>query len=110
MSKQKRLRDEFAMAAMQGFAANLNTGAKLSVIAERAYKWADAILAKRNKSVPEENNDWIEWIGGECPVSEETIVDIKYRDGDIDLICHPLDCGWSHEYGAADIVAYRIVK
>lgn len=46
-SEGMTLRDYFAAKAMQGFAADPNYGAKLSVMAECAYEWADAMLEAR---------------------------------------------------------------
>lgn len=45
------LRDKFAMAAMQGFLANsgMNTGNADGVIAEAAYRHADAMMKERAK-------------------------------------------------------------
>lgn len=61
-------------------------------------------------------NDWINWNGGECPVPEGTLVDVKHRDG------HEY-CGvpagmpvraetWTHsdDEHPGDIVAYRVSK
>lgn len=32
--------------------------------------------------MPQENQtDWIEWQGGECPVDGRTRVDVRFRDG-----------------------------
>lgn len=58
---------------------------------------------------------WIDWEGGECPVTDGTIIDTKYRNGD--LLTNG-ECGtfgtktsrefWKHENHPSDIVAYRI--
>jgi hypothetical protein len=59
--------------------------------------------------------DWIEWKGGECPVSEDTVVEIHLR-------CDERNEGpargfeWSHDIarfgyeGDDDIIAYRVVQ
>jgi hypothetical protein len=64
--------------------------------------------------------EWIEWKGGECPVSPDTRVHVRmrhllypqdgrgvemtmtFRAGDIE--------GWQHEGNAGDIIAYRVVN
>ena len=43
------MRDYFAAKAMQGFAADSNYGETLKVMAEWSYRWADAMLAEREK-------------------------------------------------------------
>ena len=45
------IRDQFAMAAMQGLLANsgMNTGNADFVIAEATYRFADAMIAEREK-------------------------------------------------------------
>jgi len=50
-SQGMSLRDYFAAKAMQGFAVSDNTNWKdgLNGMAEFAYKWADAMLAEREK-------------------------------------------------------------
>ena len=62
---------------------------------------------------------WIEWNGGECPVELGTIVDVKYRDGHIQLQCRAKDFRdselyattyWGSSGGSADIIAYRLHK
>lgn len=79
-------------------------------------------------SAPE--NDWIEHSGGECPLPPETRVQVRYRDGETEILprasCVIDTLGgdwWKHEgesvyiggveeYVAdhsCDIIAYRVV-
>lgn len=62
---------------------------------------------------------WIEWKGGECPVPEGTLIDVKYRDGHKQKGCpagytptefmrHAID--WAHDDDDEDIIAYRLAK
>jgi len=52
---------------------------------------------------------WIEWEGGECPVSPNTVVDFKRRDGSVVLLGHfAYTLRWKHRSDASDIIAYRI--
>lgn len=59
---------------------------------------------------------WIEWNGGDCPVSYHEIVSVKCRDGSICNDWQAVNLRW--EYAgknamlnpAYDIIAYRIVK
>lgn len=56
----------------------------------------------------ERGDGWIEWGGGNCPVPENSRVDIKFRDGDIGLEQGP-NWDWSHLGYRSDIIAYRII-
>ena len=53
---------------------------------------------------------WIEWGGGECPVEEGALVDVRFRDGDDDRNIEAIDLLWNHENWSADIIAYRLHK
>lgn len=71
-------------------------------------------------SVPDAQSDggWIAWGGGECPVAEGTLVDVRYRDGDEKSCITALTNSpggrdasadyWMNEGFSADIVSYRI--
>ena len=65
--------------------------------------------------------DWIEWKGGDCPVSPSTIVDVEFRDGDQhigDGACAEI-YHWGHYdapgphpedfFRGADIISYRVI-
>lgn len=68
------------------------------------------------------NDGWIEWGGGECPVPVGTLVDVKYRSGEINqhVKAAVLDNGgsidtacavrWSRMDAEYDIIAYRLHK
>nr|DAE56104.1 MAG TPA: hypothetical protein [Caudoviricetes sp.] len=53
------------------------------------------------------NEGWIEWGGGECPVEEGTLVDVRFRDGYDDRNIEAIDLLWNHDNWSADIIAYR---
>lgn len=57
--------------------------------------------------------DWIDWPGGECPISDSTMVDVRYRDGSIHKAQRADSYEWGHGYAhfvttGADIIAYRL--
>jgi hypothetical protein len=59
--------------------------------------------------------DWIEWKGGECPVSPCQRINLQFRDGEtydetwrIDLRACQWD--WMHDGKGGDIIAYRVVN
>ena len=56
-------------------------------------------------------SDWIEWKGGECPVSEGTRVDVRFRDGDIDEdgMAGIWNWDWVFDDSDINIVAYRVL-
>lgn len=59
-----------------------------------------------------DDDGWIEWSGGECPVSEFEAVQVKYKIDDGSGMCGT-DAGelhWLHEDVDCDIVAYRLHK
>lgn len=56
-------------------------------------------------------DDWIEWKGGECPVSGETEVATKFKSGINDPGTSADLWNWAHDDPNDDhIVAYRVVK
>ncbi len=77
------------------------------------YQKLEAEIDQLRQQVKEPADDgWIAWDGGECPVREDAIVEIRWRDRatDIDLAGF---YDWSvqnGEYSASDIIAYRIVR
>lgn len=51
---------------------------------------------------------WIEWGGGECPVEDDAIIDIRFRYGHEE---RGVDADWDWEHsGGGDIIAYRLHK
>ena len=69
------------------------------------------------KEYTSDEESWIEWEGGECPVPRGELVDVVYRDAKT-LYCLPADeihCTsrdascifWRHDGDPSDIVRYR---
>ena len=52
---------------------------------------------------------WIKWHGGECPVPPETIVEVKFRDGDSQSGHPAYAYYWHHDGDGADILTYCII-
>ncbi len=69
-----------------------------------------------NPKPAQDNDGWIEWKGGECPVAPETPVEIKYKWGNTPPShwmrsgCAAVNYSWSHGWGVSDIIAYRIIE
>ena len=58
-----------------------------------------------------ENEGWIEWAGGECPVDSLTNVEIRGRDGCLDTGAADEWCwDWMLTWPESDIIAYRITE
>lgn len=78
----------------------------------------EAALTEKEHPLPwdEKTTDadgWIDWPGGECPVSDSTMVDVCYRDGAIHKAQRADSYEWGHGYAhfvttGADIIAYRL--
>lgn len=52
---------------------------------------------------------WIEWNGGECPVGENDLIDVKFSDGDT-LFGVDGAWDWSDDADGCNIIAYRLHK
>ncbi len=60
--------------------------------------------------VPDENG-WLPWYGGECPVDGTALVDVRLFNGKQENeIALARDYRWSHNNNEYNIVAYRVVK
>nr|WP_186806357.1 hypothetical protein [Pantoea agglomerans] len=75
-----------------------------------AFEIALPILEQQERG----EGEWIEWAGGECPISRETEVSVKFRDGETSAENHPAGSyRWYHSaqsYSRGDdIIAYRII-
>lgn len=69
---------------------------------------ADAV-AGRPEQMLEDDGWWIDWDGEACPVSPETLVRIRQRDGLIGTGLAGMFI-WSHANRPSDIVAYHVVQ
>jgi len=82
-------------------------------VAYEDYQKLEAELEQLRQQVEVPTDDgWIEWKGGECPLSGETKFTIKFRSGQvyIDSSGSPEWWDWSHTDSYGDIVAYRILE
>lgn len=57
--------------------------------------------------------DWIGWNGGNAPVADDAMVEVRLRYANAVVRAEGKSLRWSHDlynaYGAEDIVAYRII-
>ena len=69
------------------------------------------IYSEANLALEIDPDGWIEWDGGDCPVSPEMVVDFKMRDCSVVLFDHcAYALRWKHLSSTDDIIYYRIHK
>ena len=65
---------------------NVRTGIILDQLAVDHRRYGEVGLKitreQYESALTAKNDGWIEWGGGECPVEEGTLVDVRFRDGD----------------------------
>lgn len=80
-----------------------------------AYDWKTAIITRDQyeTALPEKDEGWIKWDGGDCPVNAEEMVVAKLRNGKIWMggdAVRARNLDWSNEGSSLDVVAYRLSK
>ena len=55
------------------------------------------------------DDDWIKWVGGECPVAGDVMVEVKLSGG-VEAKDLASEFYWHNCIGPGDIIAYRVVK
>lgn len=78
-------------------------------------QWQSAIITREQyeAALTAKNEGWIEWGGGECPVSDRTIVEVRYRNGEVKAAAPADFYEWGHGRPhfvttGCDIIAYRL--
>jgi len=81
---------------------------------EKVTNWHQTILSREEyyQAYPKADDDgWIEWNGGECPVSGDDIVDVAYSTyGAKSFSAAANSLRWSKRGLGGDIIAYRLHK
>ena len=73
--------------------------ASTDIITREQY---EAALAAKNEG-------WIEWDGGNYPpVSTSTVVDVKFKDGQVQSGYPAGEYSWEHAWQGSNIIAYRL--
>lgn len=77
-----------------------------------AALYGEARMAGARATEPAADADgWIEWSGGGCPVPADTVVDVRFRNGDESITYRNAGgLDWQHDHHPRDIIAYRIVR
>lgn len=102
----KKLTAEWCEYLLKDLQQKSVTGCGISVKEERYMQALEIALPILEQQ--EQDDSWIEWGGGDCPVPENSRVDIKFRDGDIGPE-QSTTWDWSHHGYLSDIIAYRII-
>lgn len=74
----------------------------------------EAALAEKEHPLPWDDNcndddGWIDWSGGECPVPRDTLVEVKFPDGITSYDAQPAGSyRWTLRNCVTDIAAYRL--
>lgn len=80
------------------------------VITREQYE-AAVLAATTQATITMPADGWIEWVGGECPVQEGVLVEVKYRnekDYHIKGFNRAGRWSWAHYGAGGDIIAYRL--
>ena len=78
--------------------------------------WASHLLESAEQPQPEpaapqaEDDGWIEWNGGDCPVPPRAEIKLGFRDGFEGSSTSPDDLRWDHAGSNGDIIAYKVIK
>lgn len=72
----------------------------------------DVVYAEQYEAaLAAKNEGWIEWSGGECPpVSTNTVVDVKFKNGNVQSGYPAGEYSWEHAWQDCNIIAYRLHK
>ena len=64
-------------------------------------------IYNKYESAPPASEGWIEWGGGECPVESSALVDLKFRNGVVEIGHNASAYYWENANLTYDIIAYR---
>ena len=100
----------------QGYESDSTFGKHVCDADKLVKNWHQTILSSEEyfHLYPAPDADgWIEWKGGECPVGDDSIVDVMFCNGRVGIGLSPLPAGgvgresWRLINGRSDIIAYR---
>ena len=79
---------------------------------EHPYSYTNAVTREQYEAALAAKNDgWIEWGGGKHPpVSTNTVVDVKFKNGNVQSGYPAGEYSWEHEWAYSNIIAYRLHK
>lgn len=76
------------------------------------YRGFDVVTREQYEAALAAKNDgWIEWGGGEFPpASTNTVVDVKFKNGNVQSGYPAGEYSWEHVWQDCNIIAYRLHK
>lgn len=86
---------------------------KARIEALLADDYAETIITREQyeAALAVKNDGWIEWGGGKHPpVSTNTVVDVKFKNGNVQSGYPAGEYSWEHEWTYSNIIAYRLHK
>lgn len=84
---------------------------KKEIAAEIDDPWVKVTREQYEAALAAKNEGWIEWSGGECPpVSTNTVVDVKFKNGNVQSGYPAGEYSWEHAWQDCNIIAYRLHK
>lgn len=78
-----------------------------------AVDWNTAIITSEQyeSALAAKNEGWIDWGGGEFPpASTNTVVDVKFKNGNVQSGYPAGEYSWEHVWQDCNIIAYRLHK
>lgn len=84
---------------------------KARIEALLADDYAETIItrAQYEAALAAKNDGWIDWAGGKHPpVSTNTVVDVKFKNGNVQSGYPAGEYSWEHEWQSSNIIAYRL--
>jgi len=57
-----------------------------------------------------EENGFIDWQGGKCPVDQDTVVDVTFSDRSVTTNMRAGELDWQRTNHPGDIIAYRVIE
>ena len=97
----------------QAASAEHAENARVAAVASKAGSLSDPLSDIRNTDYwackPKNPVSFIEWLGGDCPVSKNTMVECQLRDGRV-FASIASDVSWKHKKreSSVDVVGYRV--
>ncbi|MEN6403051.1 MAG: hypothetical protein ABFD94_13990, partial [Armatimonadia bacterium] len=79
-------------------------------IEERSRQIGSAIDAPEPTPPQPDDDGWIKWEGGSCPVPPDTLIDVRTRGTAGPYRFRAYQIGWRQTGSRTDLVAYRIVS
>lgn len=87
-------------------------GWKIEVKSSVGWDYASSPLFSelREYRVVLDEDGWLPWYGGECPVVAITVVEVRYKGGPAIGVAQAHSICWEHIDKAGDVIAYRTIK